>query len=222
MRPDLVLDEDDKKKRFKRLQDSTVNSTAQVTDIDQSVISISDEEDDEVEIVQDKLPQKRAASSLSSEKDKKYRKPNPWSKDENSFSSRNCFGILPWTMQESSESEDDQIFPLPSEEVCGSDIQDSAQDDCILDSETGLGLINEAESEKMSPFIKDPLKSRASPPTEDDQIMKYIHKKFRKYPDQRSQYLDKSQIIKKVTISKISQSLSKEKTAVTANLRAIR
>ena len=86
MRPALVLDEEDKKKRFKKLQGSTINSSSQETDIDQSVISILDKEDDEVEVVQDCLPQKRSALSLSDEKDKKYRKPNPWSKD--SFSSK--------------------------------------------------------------------------------------------------------------------------------------
>lgn len=222
MRPDLVLDEDDKKRRFKRLQNSTENSTVQVNDIDQSVISISDEEDDEVEIVQDKLPQKRPASSLSDEKHKKYRKPNTWSKDEDSFSSKNCFGILPWTMQESSDSEDNHIFPLPSEHTCSSDSEDSVEGESILDPETGLGLLNEDKSVEISHNIKDPLKSRASPPTEDDQIMKYIHKKFRKYSSERSQYLDESQNIKKIKISKISRRFSKEKTVVTANLRAIR
>ena len=222
MRPALVLDEDDKKKRFKKLKDSTVNSSSQETDIDQSVISILDEEDDEVEIVQDCLLQKRSALTLSDEKDKKYRKPNPWSKDENSFSSKNLFGILPWTMQESSDSEDDLIFPLPSEHACTSESDDSVQDDDILDPETGLGLNNEEKSEELTHGIKDPLKSRASPPTEDDQIMKYIHNKFRKYPAERSQYLDESQQIKKITIPKMSEKFSKENTVVTSNLRAIR
>ena len=94
-----------------------------------------DEEDDEVETVQDFLPQKRAASSLSDEKDRKYRKPNPWSKDGDSFTSHNLFGILPWTMHDNSDSEDDLIFPLPSEHACRSDGEDSLQDDGILGPE---------------------------------------------------------------------------------------
>ena len=193
-----------------------MNSSSQDTDIDQSVISILDEEDNEVEIVQDFLPQKRAASSQSDAKDKKYRKP----KDKDSFSSKTLFGILPWTLQESSDSEDDLIFPLPSEQACI--IDEFVQDDGILDHETGLGLDNKEKSKELTHGIKDHLKSGAPTATEDDQIMKYIHKKFRKSPSERSKYLDESRNIKKITIPNIYQKFNKEKTDMTANLRSIR
>ena len=60
MRSDLVLDEDDKRKRFRKCHMSTIESRTEVIEIDTS----TDEEDDsgESDIVQNFLPNKRVAS----------------------------------------------------------------------------------------------------------------------------------------------------------------
>jgi hypothetical protein len=89
------------------------------------------------------------------------------------FYQTNLFSILPWTLQESSDSEDDLIFPLPSEQACSSDREDYVQDDGILDHETGLGPINE-ESEELTHVTNDLSKSGASTAIEDYQIKKQV------------------------------------------------
>ena len=48
MRPDLVLDEDDKKKRFKKFKESDVESNSGVEFIETS----NDEEEDDIQIVE--------------------------------------------------------------------------------------------------------------------------------------------------------------------------
>jgi hypothetical protein len=69
MRPDLVLDEDDKKKRFNKIQKSIL----QVNNNDQNVISLSKGNDEDlIQIIQD--PTKSFDTNILKDKEIKYNK----------------------------------------------------------------------------------------------------------------------------------------------------
>ena len=74
MRPDLVLDEDDKRKRFRKLHEPT-KANNEIIEIDNDNISV-EEDDDEIQIVQDFHPNKRVASVALSKKERRNKKQN--------------------------------------------------------------------------------------------------------------------------------------------------
>ena len=196
MRPDLVLDDDDKKKRFKKIQ----NLSLKDNNNEQNVISLSKGYDeDDIQIVQDHLPNKCFDSNILKDKEIECNK----SGDECPSTPNKLR-----TIKENSKLEDDVCFPLPSEHTSKSN--DFIHNIGILDPETGLGL-EITNEEKSNNFTLTNNQSK------DDQIMKYTHKKFRKHPLETSKYLDESCLIKKITITKISN-----ESILTTNLRAIR
>ena len=194
MRPSLVLDDEEKKKRFKKFREGTIDSGLTTDAVEDS----ASEEDDEILVISDSRNQ-QASGSL---KKKTHR-----SEDSKTYP----FILKPWHSQESSDSEEDKIFPLPIEEVrCSDDSDDYTNDIGLLDPQTGIseldqqsdGLWNNISYEnlpKMPPLIPIfdvPLTSsrntHGTTPSsslekygsynakEEEQIIKYIHKKFRK------------------------------------------
>jgi len=219
MRPDLVLDEDEKNQRFKKHNDSKTNTTPLGNESDQS------EEDDEIQIIQDFVQNKRTSSNVVDETGRKYKKPSPWLKtDSGPSTSKQLFGILPWTMQESSGSDDEYVFPLPYEHISSSDSEDFAKNGDLLDPETGLGLGTNKKARSSfstsisTSVIANPLKMKTYPPTEDVQIMKYTHKKFRKSRPDMSLIINNSCFIKKIKFANAPEKTNVDK----LNLRAIR
>ena len=245
MRPDLVLDEDDKRKRFKKLHEPTEGSS-NVIEIDNDNFSADiEDEDDEIQIVQDFHPNKRVASVALNKNERVNKKQNTRKKEKketkeyhssNTSSSlqslrvvrkdvaeecpstpKKHLGIFPWNHDESSESEvEDSCFPFPTEEI-SDDSDDSPQNVSILDPETGLvqeAIVSqstcameendlvETVEDYVSPLTKEVLKKKVSSLSQDDQIRKYIHKKFRnhKQSGKNSHYLDENHSIKMITI----------------------
>jgi len=211
MRPDLVLDENEKKQRFRKLKESAIESDE------------SEEEDDEVQIVQDMLQYKRTGTNIGEGTERKYTRSSHWSKPGPS-TSKQLFGILPWSMQKSSDSDDDLQFPMPSENLCSSESDDLAKNMNLLDPETGLGLeiIDQEKSSCLTSVVKSPLRGKGFPPPEEDQLMKYTHKKFRKVHSDQSLNIDENCVVQKSRITKVVNKTTEERPVDRANLRAIR
>ena len=80
MRPDLLLDEDDKRKRFRKFHEPTQDSDTEVIEIGQVIISTDEEDaeddDKEIQIVHDFLPNKRGASVALSKTERGNKKQN--------------------------------------------------------------------------------------------------------------------------------------------------
>ena len=76
MRPDLVLDEDDKRKRFRKLHEPT-EAINEIIEIDNDNVSVDEEDDDdEIQIIQDCHPNKRVASVSMSKNERGNKKQN--------------------------------------------------------------------------------------------------------------------------------------------------
>ena len=194
MRPSLVLDDAEKKKRFKKFREGTIELALNTETVEDSV----SEEDEEIQVISDSRNE-QASGSLKGKTSR--------SEDSKTYP----FILKPWHSQESSDSEEDKIFPLPVEkDQCSDDSDDYINDIGLLDPQTGISELDQ-QSEgswdnmsyenlpKMPPLISIfdlPLtssrnaystapsstveKHRAYNAKEEEQIINYIHKKFRK------------------------------------------
>lgn len=222
MNPALVLNDDDKRRRFKKFHSLTVDGSSDVDEPDAVMLVDGEDEIDDIQIIEDITPTKHLSPfELSgSERENKRQKLTHENKkcrssskcstgcsssltqgligrdrrgDGSSTSKRNS-RPFPWNLDETSESEvEDLLFPLPNEVI--SDESDHVLiNSLMLDPETGLvqdtlfctqsSTIKENHSSNCikqhnSP-TKDELEKTISNTAEDDQIFKYIHKKFRK------------------------------------------
>jgi len=143
MRPDLVLDEDDKKKRFKKLK--VVAAVSEVEILDSN-------DEDEIQVVQD-IPNKSAKKVQKLNPKSKRQKTDhisPERKRSNSISlqtmppfqtsppqKKNISRTILWSGDDSEES-DDELPPLPPAVIDDDDSNDCLQEDSFLDPETGL------------------------------------------------------------------------------------
>ena len=191
MRPSLVLDDAEKKKRFKKFREGTIELALTTETVEDSV----SEEDEDIQVISDSRNE-QASGSLKGKKSR--------SEDSKTYP----FILKPWHSQESSDSEEDKIFPLPVEEIrCNDDSDDYTNAIGLLDPQTGISELDQ-QSEglwdnisyenipKMPPLISifdlpstSSRKAHSTPSVEshgaynakeEEQIIKYIHKKFRK------------------------------------------
>ena len=133
MRPDLVLDEDDKKKRFKKFKKVAHEE------------SDPESADEEVQIIQD-IPRKRK-KTIDNIKGKTRRLKTPSNTLNNSLESQNSESIspslqnsvspkLPWP-QDDSDASNDQWVSLPPDVIKDDENSDDNLTDSFLDPETG-------------------------------------------------------------------------------------
>ena len=188
MRPDLVLDEDDKKRRFKKYKpESTIQQSGANTSSTQSHARVENESGS----WSPGAGVKRSSSSSpgASRKHLKVKEETP---DLSAKSS-------PFDVTRDDESDDgEDILEFIKQTAAVMDVNkifsDLANNESVLDPETGL-VLTEAGKERIKQEFNIP---------EDELIWKYIHKKFRVLKNNSSVEQDANSnfnVIKSVTVS---------------------
>ena len=145
MRPDLVLDEDEKKRRFKKL-------------VSKEVTEDSDSEEREVQIIHD--GSRKTKKTIDNSRCKKKRSKSPNKSTQNSASTESlkkiCSTRLPWPQDDSDDHSDDWL-PLPSEVITDDDEDNSSdcQNDSFLDPETGQVIDNKENQATHTQVVND-------------------------------------------------------------------
>ena len=224
MRPDLILDEDGKKKRFRKQ-----NKSIEVSNIE---IMNHNSDEDEVQIFEYFQKDIKGKNSNQGAIEKNYkqhlkiRHTMPYF-ENNSFyqnlysSNTNTASVLPpWPKYDDEQSENG-FPPFSPPGLIGDNSKDFHPNEIFLDPETEL--TNESplsyEVKESSPHYYpiqyfspqntiSPISNHSYTLTEDDVIMDYIHKKFRKHDNKNisthSQDLDEHHVIKNITIQQYS------------------